>query len=675
MSILLRNVASDIGMVLNLKLRRVILGLRLLSSSSNGDVQCIINRLQTQQIITLCLISSCRYVGATSNYFSQSLKAYGGAGLGCSIIPSSFGLASCSESRRQFSTSTRLWAATSRARGSSARPNGSTSRKSRKSGIKSKNSESVQKPASATSDSKKSIFLFGKFSQLHLPSKKVFESSSTGVDSIDSFDSLRIFPTVRYAMVEEIKSKYNLKSTYVSDKLGLKLKPSPVQIAAIRKINQPRTKNVSNETLTLGEQINQELILSNEANKLKVFTVAAETGSGKTWAYLSSLLSKLKEDDVANFNESPETYLKSKEFPIIRSVILVPTYELIEQVYETLKSANKMKYDLESMNIPKAYAEFLSLPDQQECLNLQVMKWGSGDPHTKIFNHCNQVGRIDVLVTTPAKITGLSKLTNYNRPFRFFNQVQYCVVDEADTLFDKSWFKDTTMVVSKLAKCRDLILCSATIPKEFEKTLSTLFPSKQSVINIVTPSLHKIPQSIAVKIIDSEVSPYNGSKTRALAQAIYAIHKDGTEQGYVKRIIIFVNEKKDVVPLVNSLTKKYGIRDDDLVGVVGSDSAKERLEKIEPFLHPAELVEKDVDQSKIKILVTTDLLARGLNFTGIKNVILMDLPRSSVDLVHRIGRTGRMRQSGRVFVIVDKKTRKSWIKGLPNAIKRGVILG
>lgn len=519
------------------------------------------------------------------------------------------------------------------------------------------------------------LFSFGKFSQLHLPPKKTYDTSLVGMESIDSFDALRIFPTVRAAMVAEIKSVYNLKSTYVKSMDEVTIKPSPVQVAAIRKINQPRNKTAGKDSGADSDAIVADLMRNNELSKLKVFTIAAETGSGKTWAYLAPLLSKLKEDDFSLFKESPEKYEKAKEAPIVRAVVLLPTHELVEQVYTTLQNANKSVYDLEALKVHSQFKSFLELPEQKLSLNLHVLKWGAGDPHTKLFDAANNKGRVDVLITTPGKINGLSKLTNFNRPFRFFNFTEYCVLDEADTLMDHSWLNDTMLIIRRLSKVKDLILCSATIPKEFKKTLSQIFPDSQSVIDIVTPALHKIPKQIHVRIIDAEVSPYNGSKMRCLAQALYAISKDGTEQGFVKRVLIFVNEKKEVMPLVNSLVTKYSHRADDIVGITGADTAEDRIVKIEPFLKPAELLEHDPDGSKIKVLVTTDLLARGLNFLGIKNVILMDLPRLSVDLVHRIGRTGRMRQSGRVFVLVDKKTRKSWIKGLPNAIKRGVILG
>lgn len=532
------------------------------------------------------------------------------------------------------------------------------------------------------SKSARKIFAFGNFAGLQQPSLKTVEINSKAIESIKSFDALRIFPTVRLAMLEEIKDGYNLKSTYITDKESLEIKPTLVQIAAIRKINKSRVSNSDakkkEKQLTTGEAIVNELMKTNESNKLKVFTIAAETGSGKTWAYLAPLLSKLKEKDLEFFRKGPKEYELFKKSPIVRSVILLPTHELVEQVYECLDRTTRLQYDLNSVLSAKVekdpqYLEFLNLPENRNSLQLNVLKWGAGDPHTKLLDAVNN--RVDILVTTPAKIMGLAKLTNFNRPFKFFSHVEHCIIDEADTLLDKSWIVDTTSVIRKLPKCKDLIFASATIPKEFNKTIKKMFPDEHSIINIVTPSLHKIPKQIVLKVIDAQLPPYNGSKTRCLAQAIYAIHNDGTEEGYVKRILIFVNEKKDVQPLCDALVEKYGHREEDIIGVTGADLPDDRLIKLEQFLKPAQLLGDDLDDSKIKVLVTTDLLARGLNFVGIKNVILMDLPNTSVDLVHRVGRTGRMRQSGRVFVIIDKKTKKSWIKGLPNAIKRGVTLG
>lgn len=520
-------------------------------------------------------------------------------------------------------------------------------------------------------------FAFGNFAALHRPEKKVIEKSETAVHKITSFDSLRIFPTVREAMIQEIKEGYNLKSTYVKSKDELELKPSPVQIAAIRKINKART--VPKTALEkANSDVFRETLTEYENSRLKIFTVAAETGSGKTWAYLASVFSKLKEDDLELFNQSKIRYEEAKKHGTIRAVILLPTHDLVEQVYATAHRAATLEINQtnlhEKVRLSKQYSEFFLDPEHSSTLDLNVVKWSSGDSHEKLFRAAKR-GRIDVLICTPAKIQGLTKLENVNSPFRLFNHVEYCVVDEADTLMDESWFHDTFSVIQRFNRLKDLVMCSATIPKEFQKSLKFLVKDEKSIIPIVTPQIHQIPKQIVVKVLDATVSPYNGSKTRCLAQAIYAIHKEGTEDGLVKRIIVFVNAKKDVEPLIETLITKYGHNEDDIVGITGRDSALDRQEKLEPFLKPATQLEAGSSEGKIKVLVTTDLLARGLNFQGIKNVILMDIPSNSVDLIHRVGRTGRMRQSGRVFIIIDKTSRKSWIKGLPKAIKNGATIG
>jgi ATP-dependent RNA helicase MRH4, mitochondrial len=68
------------------------------------------------------------------------------------------------------------------------------------------------------------------------------------------------------------------------------------------------------------------------------------------------------------------------------------------------------------------------------------------------------------------------------------------------------------------------------------------------------------------------------------------------------------------------------------------------------------------------------LLSRGLNFHSIRNVVLLDVPGSSADLVHRAGRTGRMNQSGRVFLIISDSDR-SHVKGLPKVLRNNRRLG
>lgn len=516
-----------------------------------------------------------------------------------------------------------------------------------------------------------SLFQFGNFSKLMVPTKKQLDMTGT---LIDDFESLRIFPSVRVAMINEIKDLYNLKSTYIQSKDDLVISPSPVQVEAIRKINKERKpRRKSTDKPVEENDIYKLLINNNQENQLKVFTVAAETGSGKTWSYLACIMSKLKEDDMKRFNINRKTYEESRAIPMIRAIILLPTNDLVNQVYKTLKLSNTLSLDLDKNMKAKyfnveMYSKFLAMESETNTLNFNILKWGAGEPASKFFNAIKE-STVDILVTTPTKLQSLGKQHSQDaNPYRYLYNTQYCVVDEADTLFDPSWFPDTTAILNKLSKCKDIILCSATMPKNFSHKITNYFTGQ--IINVITPSLHKIPKQIDIKVIDSEEKPYQGIKARALAQALYAIHKDATEPGYTKRVIVFVNHKKDVSPLRSLLATKYHQDLDDLVALSGDDSPLERSEKIKPFLELPQPIQPG--QSALKVLITTDLYARGVNFQNVKNVILMDFPNNSVDLLHRIGRTGRMKQSGRVFIITDKKSRKSWIKALPNASKRGV---
>ncbi|CAI5760729.1 unnamed protein product [Candida verbasci] len=536
--------------------------------------------------------------------------------------------------------------------------------------VKKQGSKRVDRKRNSTSGSSSNlIFESGKFSKLYnKPVKQDFIQ-----DKIDNFNQLKIFPSVRDAMIKEIKSQYNNTANKPIEEI--EIKPSPVQISSIRKITQSRKlKPIDSDSSDSKKSILDDIKLQNELSRTKVFTIAAETGSGKTWAYLSSLLTKLKFDDLELYSANRLKFNNDKKDKYVRSIILLPTHELIDQVYNVLQRANET--ELNNMDgIAAGYKSFIQNEDGNK-LNLHIAKLAHGDPPIDLFTKLDKLGRIDILVTTPGKITGFSKLSKIESPFKPFKKLKYCILDEADTLFDKSFKDETVSVITNFPNLLDLILVSATIPKEFEKTIKSLFPDYKSLIRIETPSLHKVPKGIKIMTLDADLPPYNGSVNRCLAQCIYAISKDGTEPNLVKRIIIFVNEKEETEILKLTLIEKFKIRAQDIVAINGRVKISDRKELIEPFIKPAMPIDEDPDGSKVKILITSDLLARGLNFIGIKNVILMGIPRNSVDLVHRLGRTGRMNQSGRVFIIVSKKkSKKHFVKGLNTAILRGFRIG
>lgn len=525
-----------------------------------------------------------------------------------------------------------------------------------------------------------SVFKVEKFSNLFVPDKLTINKNNEKKGLITTFDKLNIFPSVGHALIQEIKHNYDFKNTYFKNVNEMIMKPTPIQVCTFKKMYKMTKKNTydtDKEKVLNGDEVNEHEVNKHEVkehSKLNVFIVSAETGSGKTWAYLGSILSKLKEDEFLLHQKSKNLYENFLNQKNIRFLILLPTHELIDQVYDTLDFANRSVYDPETFKLKDEWKPFFSLKEQQSSLNFNIFKWEHNVPATILFDKISKE-RIDILITTPSKILSLKDFRMVEKPFRIFGETKYCVIDEADTLLDRSWFFETIKVLKVLKKCTDLIFCSATIPKDFKKRLSELFPQSDSIIPIMTPSLHKIPKEINVKMIDSSKPPYGGSKIKCFADLVYKISISGTESGMVKRILVFLNEKKRVNSLIHTMVTEFHHKEEDIIGITGDDTPIERKEKLKLFLKPPTFLNTDSEKSKIKILVTTDLLSRGLNFVKIKNVIILDFPKFSSDLIHRFGRTGRMKQSGTVFVIYDKKSCRSWVKSIPQLKKKNIRFG
>lgn len=419
------------------------------------------------------------------------------------------------------------------------------------------------------------------------------------VTKFESFDELKIDPVVRDSILNQVLGHLEYK------------KPSPIQTLATRAIQARRRS----------------------PEEFKSFLLAAETGSGKTIAYLGPLLSKLKEQEA-----SDPDWPHMKDIPIVRSVIMVPTLELVSQVITIVK---KICHEA------KLSSFALSATTSSKSIN-------------EAFNR-----RIDVLVTTPDKFLSAFKKENQIR-----GKFKYCksiVIDEADTLMDESFVESTQKVLSLTSpSIADLVFCSATIPKRFDRVLEDLYPETE---RIVSPSLHRIPRSIDFRVVEVFNPPYSNSKPLALQQALYAIHNDNTEPGNIKRVVVFLNRKDDIPDLAEMLKEKGY----DAVYIKGGMELQDRKEVITQFVDPAAPLQENSTQ-KVRVLLTTDLLARGVDMNSIRNVILYDVPYSSIDLIHRAGRTGRMGKRGRVFLFVEKKESKAWVKGLEKVIKKGMLL-
>ncbi|RKF61528.1 ATP-dependent RNA helicase mrh4, mitochondrial [Erysiphe neolycopersici] len=465
------------------------------------------------------------------------------------------------------------------------------------------------------------------------------------------------------------------KSIYTQALEGLvSVKPTPVQKIAIPAL--------------LGQNYDQRTAGSSDR---ETFLIAAETGSGKTLAYLLPTINAMKlaeKDDI----EIQEFEKKAKEEKAKQSnvnffspplkislhpttgrpkvIILVPTQELVAQVGEVVKSfGHTVKF--RSAMISSAFTA------------------------TVIRNRLFSPQGIDVVVSTPHLMSSIAD----GHP-NILSRVTHLIIDEADSLFDRSFAHLTSAIVDRATpSLKQLIMCSATIPLALDGYLRSRFPDTK---RLVTPNLHAIPRRVQLEVVNVEGVPYHGNKSLACADTIWSIGKSAADPDDsmknsvdVKRILVFVNEREKTSELRDYLLLK-GI---DAIAMNRDTPLERKSEILSSFTTPGPTNQPKENYStsstnkrskftpvgnekvlpskmlqNVKTVVTTDLNSRGIDTVAVKNVILYDVPHSTIDFIHRLGRIGRMGRRGRGYVLVGKDDRKDIVAEVRAGMFRGSSL-
>jgi ATP-dependent RNA helicase MRH4 len=495
--------------------------------------------------------------------------------------------------------------------------------------------------------------------------------------SLDSFDHFPLLPAVR-------------QSIFLQALPGLSdIQPTPIQRLAIPELlkEEPRKRRHAKKT-------------DEEEYPYDQYLLAAETGSGKTLAYLLPVVDAVKRAEAREKEEDKaieeqkarerEERMKNKSFDLEpeeppmtnaarpRAIILVPTSELVSQVGAKLKElAHAVKY--RSGAIAATFTP------------------------RRISNAILHPNGIDILVSTPHLLGSIAK-TNPN----ILSRVTHLVLDEADSLMDKSFIPTTTEIISKVTpSLKKLILCSATIPRSLDNQLRKRYPD---IKRLTTPNLHAIPRRVQLGVVDIDKEPYRGNRDLACADVIWSIGKAGERSDQtetwgplnaymdpkIKKIIVFVNERKEADDVANFLRTK-GI---DAVSLSRDTDSRKQEETLAEFTEvklpptaeeimlqkknarasksiPFELPERKEPIRKLadtKVLVTTDIASRGIDTLAVKTVILYHVPHTTIDFIHRLGRLGRMGKRGRGVVLVGKKDRKDVVREVREGMYRGQAL-
>ncbi|KAI1340506.1 ATP-dependent RNA helicase mrh-4, mitochondrial [Xylariaceae sp. FL0016] len=474
--------------------------------------------------------------------------------------------------------------------------------------------------------------------------------TKAAMSEIESFDQFKLIPTLQQAIKDEV-----LKGM-------IDVKPTPVQRLAIPTLLGQDTKRRSR---------------SADPTERQEYLLAAETGSGKTLAYLLPAVNALKEAEandtsITTYREYFENQLKAMKEPGYtgprefdphpstarpRVVVLVPTAELVDQVGAVAKSLS---------HVAKFKAGVFSANISANVIN-RTMYGPKG---------------IDLIVCTPHLLSSM-----VDSDPNILSRVSHLVVDEADSLFDRSFSPVTSSILDRaLPSVKQLILCSATIPKRLDNYLAKEFPRMN---RIATPNLHAIPRRVQLGVIDVSKAPYQNNKNLACADAIWSIGKDAArhegsvpDEIDVKRIMVFVNEREQTQEVAEFLISK-GI---DAVALHRDTTEQRQSEMLESFTSRDPLKTAASNSTipspgrgrrvlpNTKVIVATDLASRGIDTLAVRHVILYDVPHTTIDFIHRLGRAGRMGRRGRGIVLVGRTDRRDIVAEVRESMFMGQAL-
>jgi ATP-dependent RNA helicase RhlE len=283
---------------------------------------------------------------------------------------------------------------------------------------------------------------------------------------------------------------------------------------------------------------------------------------------------------------------KSKHPRPTRALILTPTRELAAQISEQVTK----------------YSQFI----EPRLKHLVVFGGVNINPQMMALR-----GGVDILTATPGRLLDLIGQNAVK-----INEVEVLVLDEADRMLDMGFIRDIQKILNLLPKVRQNLLFSATFDNEI-KSLTNKLLKDPLMINVA-------PENSTAEKIEQKVYHVNkGQKTGALISLI--------EQNNWQQVLVFMATKHEA----NRLTEKLEAAGITAAAIHGNKSQNARTAALAGF-----------KSNEVRVLVASDVAARGIDIAQLPFVVNFALPRSAADYVHRIGRTGRAGMAGLAVSLV-----------------------
>lgn len=272
-------------------------------------------------------------------------------------------------------------------------------------------------------------------------------------------------------------------------------------------------------------------------------------------------------------------------------------------------------------------------PTRELCLQIEEQIEGlgyfSGQSSIAIYGGNDQQGfgdqknalvkGVDIVVATPGRL-----ISHINLGYADFSKLDFLVLDEADEMLDMGFYPDIIKIVSKLPKQRQNLMFSATMPPQIKKLAEQI---------LVNPEIINLNFSKPAQEIEQQIYLINDRDKYELLTRILNAHKD-------ERTIIFVSTKQKVGD-VAAFLRRNNFKNSAISSTYSQDERTQIL--------------LDFKNGKINILVTTNLLSRGIDVENVNLILNFDIPPKAEDYVHRIGRTARAGKQGMAVSFLCEK--------------------
>ena len=293
----------------------------------------------------------------------------------------------------------------------------------------------------------------------------------------------------------------------------------------------------------------------------------------------------------------------------IDCLILTPTRELAIQIGESIA----------------AYGRHLTLRHH--------VIFGGVSQHTQV--HAIRTG-VDILVATPGRLLDLMQQGHIS-----LSNIKYFVLDEADRMLDMGFIHDVKKVIAKLPNKRQSLFFSATMP----------------------PEIRQLADMLLKNPIKIEVTPVS-STAEMIQQAVYFVDKtdkqdlliDILKDKSIETLLVFTQMKH----AADKLSKRLNASGIYAAAIHGNKSQNARQTALEKFKN-----------KKVRVLVATDIAARGIDIDQLSHVLNYELPNVPETYVHRIGRTGRAGASG-IALSFCSREEKAYLRDIEKLIKKSV---